>query len=190
MGQYWILVNANKKLFICPSAFGDGTKYDEIYYTPILLLFLLEKYWYNDKIFLLGDYDNNISKEMKDFYNSNVENKDCENLYHYLMENEKNYYDNRFRMTSDYKLIIDTFYNESYEKPTLQYYKDYVVVNEDRKEIIYVNEHYPTIIKSVLAHDNSDNDYSFSCSWLNSRITLIKKDNITELSEYKEISLQ
>jgi hypothetical protein len=189
MGQYWKIVNATKKLFICPSAFGDGIKYDEIYYTPIVLLLFLEKYWFNDKIFFIGDYDNNTEKEMQEFYNPNVEYKKYDNLYHYLMNNEFNYYDNRYRMTQDYKFIVDTFYNNKcIEKPTLQYYKDYIVVNKEKKEYISVNKDYPDIIKAVLAHNNSDNEFKFSGLWLNSSITLYKKTDI-DISDYKKIIL-
>lgn len=148
----------------------------------------MEKYWYNDKIFFLGEYDNDTEKEMQEFYNPNVENKEYENLYQYLMNNEKNYYDNRFQMTDDYRFIVDTFYNKCIEKPQLLYYKDYVVVNKKKMQYISVNEDYPEIIKAVLAHNNSDNEYDFSGIWLNNSITLCKKDNI-DLTKYKKIIL-
>ena len=95
MGQYFLLVNLDKKEYIAPHSLNSGAKFLEfIYYSDVLFLLLRKSNeegggdidtneyknagrWAGDKIILIGDYDESklydkalqeykdISKELK-----------------------------------------------------------------------------------------------------------------------------
>jgi hypothetical protein len=169
-----------KRQFICPSIYCDGTKFDEMYFTPIILLLLLKNEFYGDRLMFIGDYSD-TEKEVSHFRTD----VNC-NLYNFLNENDHIYEYNRYRMTRDAKYIIDFFsYDQEMEPvPKLNDFKEYFVVNKSKKQYISVDEEYSNKIINLLAYDKSEyNCTELATLWCNDEITLEKKiyENFVQL---------
>ena len=68
MGQYYRIVNIDKKEVMRPFDFGNGMKLMEWSYTRnymiLALMNLLSDEWYGDRVYVIGDYaDNEDPKE-------------------------------------------------------------------------------------------------------------------------------
>lgn len=167
MGQYWLLVNLSKKVYICPSIFGDGIKFLELFLTPIMLLFLLENGWDSDKLMLIGDYSKTNDLVMQ-FTNIT----ESLNLYEYLVRYEKKYLYYRYQMTRDEKLIRDVYYNDVFCTPKLSDYAKKFVLNRRRKEYICVDTDYSNKIKALLAYDRTEVDDEITSLWCGDEICI------------------
>lgn len=101
MGQYYIVVNVDKKMYIEPMDLGNGVKLMEFSYgktaTVLALMNLLANEWYGDRVYVVGDYaesDNpeepcykaikSLEEELR------LQNGENGTLYHYALANFTN----------------------------------------------------------------------------------------------------
>jgi hypothetical protein len=152
MGQYWKIFNLTKGkvLFVY-----DGSKYDEKSISIDVLLHLLQDEWKNDKIVMIGDYDQTpqsaeFTREFLETYGlSVIDNKDhfMNNLY--LLESEGFLPKQAYPSNLAFESILGNF---GLEQKTYHFLlnkrnpelteEDYIFVDHTTKEYVLFNQRF------------------------------------------------